>query len=454
MFPHVSRLFHLFGIPRMQGHELLVLAFLLDSLGTGLYQPFSLLYFQKVALLDLPSIGGVLTITTILTLPMNPITGSFVDRFGTRRLVVVSQILQAIGFLGYLIVRDIPLLFATAFLVTTGNRIFYAAATTLIAEVAGKDEQDRWYGFVGAIQNVGLLVGGGLSGLIVTFGGSNGYRALILANVWSFLLMALALCWRRAAPQPTKLVEGLGRDGGEEQVEDLPDDLRRLRPPASARVGCRVVLADRPFLVLVACNVAFALYPLMMVIGLPIYATETLRLSTTTVGALFAFNSLLVICTQTVTVRLLRSLRRTRSLLVACLLWIAGCLVFAQAPLIPRVLLIPYLFGAVAIYTFANMIAGTLSAALAAASSPAQTLGRYMALFELAWGIASAIAPALFVWLYAAGPSRAWLVLTGPVFLVGPLLLWLEAHLSADAPSVRPRVKGKPAEKHEEGKQN
>ena len=193
MFSPVTRLFQLLGIPRMRGRGSLVLAFLLDSLGTGLYQPFSLLYFQKIAHLALPSIGAVLTITTILTLPMNPITGSLVDRFGARRLVVVSQLLQAIGFLGYLTVRDIPLLFIMALLVTSGSRVFYASATALIAEVAGEGEQGSWYGFVGATQNVGLIVGGLLAGLIVTFGGSNGYRALILANACSFLLMALML---------------------------------------------------------------------------------------------------------------------------------------------------------------------------------------------------------------------------------------------------------------------
>ncbi len=425
----------------MRGRESLVFAFLIDSLGTGLYQPFSLLYFQKIAQLGLPSIGEVLTIATILTLPMNPITGSLVDRFGAKRLVVVSQLLQAIGFLGYLIVRDIPLLFATAFLVTAGNRVFYAAATTLITEVAGLDEQDRWYGFVGAAQNVGLIVGGLLASLIVAFGGSDGYRALILANVCSFLLMALALCWCRVAYQPNELVEGLSKDRVEglpnDQVEDLLDVSLRGHPEAGERVGYRVVLADRPFLVLVACNVVFALCPLMMLLGLPIYVTETLKLSTATVGTLFAFNSLLVISMQTLMVRLLESFRRTRSLLVACLLWLAGCMLFALAPLIPNVLLIPYLFGAVAIYTFAGMIAGTMSAALAAASSPAHMLGRYMALFELAWGIAGAIAPAMFAWLYTASPSRVWIVLMGPVLIVGPFLLWLETHLSTRALSVR-----------------
>jgi MFS family permease len=286
---------------------------------------------------------------------------------------------------------------------------------------------------VGATQNIGLIMGGLLAGLIVTFGGSNGYRALILANVCSFLLMALALCWHRAAHQPNDQIEDLSRD----RVEGLPDDSLRGRAQACERVGYRVVLADRPFLVLVACNVVFALCPLMMSLGLPIYATETLKLSTTTVGALFAFNSLLVICTQTLTVRLLEPFRRTRSLLVACLLWITGCMLFALAPLMPSVLLIPYLFGAVAIYTLAGMIAGTMSAALAADSSPSHTLGRYMALFELAWGIAGAIAPAMFAWLYAASPSRTWMALIGPVLIVGPLLLWLDAHLSVRALYVR-----------------
>lgn len=395
----------------------------------------------------------MLTIATILTLPMNPITGSLVDRFGARRLVVVSQILQAIGFLGYLIVRNIPLLFGTALLVTAGNRVFYAAATTLIAEVAGFDERDRWFGFVGATKNVGLIVGGLLAGLIVTFGGSNGYRVLILANMCSFLLMALALCWRGAAHQPNELVEALpsewGRGRPNDQARSLPNDALRGRPEADERVGYHVVLADRSFLVLVACNVVFALGPSMMSLGLPIYATETLKLSTATVGTLFAFNSLLVICTQTLTVRLLESFRRTRSLLVACLLWIMGCMLFALAPLIPSVLLIPSLFGAVAIFTFAGMIAGTVSAALAAASSPTHLLGRYMALFELAWGIAAAIAPAMFAWLYASGPSHPWIVLMGPLLLVGPLLLWLEAHLSTRALSVRHQVEVKPTEKHE-----
>ena len=85
------------GFPRIRGHKALVVAFLLDALGTGLYLPFSLLYFQKIAGLALPAIGVTLTIATILTLPMTPITGTLVDRFGGKPLVLISQLFRGLA---------------------------------------------------------------------------------------------------------------------------------------------------------------------------------------------------------------------------------------------------------------------------------------------------------------------------------------------------------------------
>lgn len=397
------------GFPKIRGHEALVVAFLLDALGTGLYLPFSLLYFQRIAGLALPAIGATLTLATVLTLPMNPITGTLVDRFGAKPLAAASQLLQATGFLGYLIVHSLPLLFSAAFLVTAGNRVFYAASTALITEVAGLDERERWYGFVGATQSVGLTAGGLLAGLIVASGGSSGYQALILANILSFLLMAISLHWHKTLPKPRP-------------------HLKRAKPD-----GYCVVLADRPFLVLVACNIIFALCSFLLSIGLPLYATETLNISTVIVGALFAFSGGLSICIQTLTVRLLESSRRTRSLVIASLIWVVGCVLLAIAPLLPHDLLVPYLFGTVALYTVAGLIAGPTSTALAAARSPSHLQGRYIALHEFSWGVAAAIAPSMFTLLYTLGPACLWVALAESALVTGLLMLRLEPHLSAQA---------------------
>ena len=407
------------GFPKIRGHEALVVAFLLDALGTGLYLPFSLLYFQRIAGLALPAIGATLTLATILTLPMNPITGTLVDRFGATSLVVASQLLQAGGFLGYLIVHSLPLLLSAAVLVTAGNRVFYAASTALIAEVAGPGERDRWYGFVGATQSVGLAVGGLLAGFAVAIGGASGYPALILANILSFLLMAISLHWHKTSPKPRPHLE-----------KAEPD-------------GYRVVLADRPFLVLVACNVIFALCSFVLSIGLPLYVTETLNISTVIVGVLFAFSSLLTICIQTLTMRLLESSRRARSLVIASLIWAMGCVLFALAPLLPHILLVPYLFGTVALYTVAGLIATPTSTALAAASGPPHLQGRYIALHQFSWGVAAAIAPSMFTLLYTLGPACPWVALAGPALVTGLVMIRLEPHLSAEAAHVHNEVPAK-----------
>lgn len=68
--PGLLQLAQLLGLPRLRGRAPLALALLIDALGTGLYQPFALLYFQQVARLDLLAIGSALTLATIVTLPL------------------------------------------------------------------------------------------------------------------------------------------------------------------------------------------------------------------------------------------------------------------------------------------------------------------------------------------------------------------------------------------------
>ncbi len=396
------------GFPNLRGHKALIMAFLIDALGTGLYLPFSLLYFQQIVGIDaLPAIGVALTLANVLTLPLTPLTGILVDRLGAKRLVIASQILQASGFLGYLIVNNLPLLFGMAFFVTAGGRIFYAAATALVAETASHDEGERWYGFVGVTRNAGLTVGGLLAGFIVASGGANGYRVLILANALSFLLTAGVLCWHKTSPGPRGLADTPG--------------------------GYRAVLADRPFLLLVACNVVFALCTTLLSVGLPLYASEALKVSTVVVGALFGFGSMLTICAQTLVVRLLESLRRTHTLALASMVWVLGSLLLALAPLLPSSFQVPYLFAVMAVYTLAGLMANPTTTALAAASSPPHLRGRYMAAYEFSVGIAGTISPTFFTLLYTLGPAWPWVVLAGPTLLVGLLMLRFEK-LSARLP--------------------
>jgi MFS family permease len=112
---------------------------------------------------------------------------------------------------------------------------------------------------------------------------------------------------------------------------------------------------------------------------------------------------------------------------------VVGGVLFAIAPLLPHILLLPYLFGTVALYTVAGLIAGPTSTALAAASSSSHLQGRYIALHQFSWGVAAAIAPSMFTLLYTFGPACPWVALAGTALVTGLLMIRLEPHLSAQA---------------------
>jgi MFS family permease len=396
------------GLPRIRGAEGFLVAVFIDALGTGLFLPFSLLYFHVAAGLPLITVGFAISLATIFTLPIAPLTGSLVDRFGARYVVIASQLLQGAGFLGFLVVHSAPTLVAFALLTQIGQRMFWSSYFTLVTQIAQPDERDRWYGLAGAAQNIGFAVGGPLAGLLVAGSGLLGYQLIVIVNSASFLLAAILLLFFVRTTQPAQ------RDVAETG-------------------GYRTIMQDRPFLILTITNVIFALGSIFLGLGIPIYITTTLHQPTWLVGFVLAFNTTLLATIQTIVVRLLEPYRRTRALVLSGLLWSAWCGVTALAIFIPSWLLIPYLFATTCFYTLAELISISTSNALVAAASPDALRGRYLAFYQFAWSIASILAPTLFTVLFTAAPTLPWLV-TGALMLFASFGVYrLEAQLPKHA---------------------
>lgn len=396
------------GLPRLGGSLPLLVVLLVDALGTGLFAPFSLLYFHVAVGLPLPAVGLALSVATAAALPAAPVTGSLVDRFGARRVVICAQLLQGAGFAGYLFVESVPAMVPSALLVAVGQRVFWSALFTLLAEVSALEERDRWYGLAAAAQSAGFGAGGLLSGLAVAVGGTAGYYAVVAANAASFLLAGLLLLFR--VPEPPRAAASRG--GGD---------------------GYRAVLRDRPFLGLTAANAAFALCNVMLAIGIPVFAVETLGTPAWLPGILLAFNTVLLAGTQTVVVRAVERRRRTRVLALAGLLWCGWCMATALALSVPASLLLPYLLLATAVFTLAELLHAPTSNALAAATSPEALRGRYLASFQFSWATASFVAPGLFTLLLSAGPALPWAVVGALALLAGLAVLRLEPLLPPTA---------------------
>ncbi|MGH3490353.1 MAG: hypothetical protein ACRDP8_20895 [Actinopolymorphaceae bacterium] len=89
------------GLPNARGHGCLLGALGIDALGSGLFLPFSVLFFTMTTSLGLQQVGLALSIAAVARLPATGGAGMLTDRIGPKNALIISNLAQATGFAGY-----------------------------------------------------------------------------------------------------------------------------------------------------------------------------------------------------------------------------------------------------------------------------------------------------------------------------------------------------------------
>lgn len=396
------------GLPRVAGNEALVVALWVDSFGTGLYLPMSLLYFTVVAGLPLVGVGEALSLATAVSLPLPGLVGWSVDRIGARRVVILAEVLQGVGFAAYLGVRTLPTLFGAALAVTVGQRLFWSSIFTLVTDTAERDERDRWYGLAGMAQSAGIGLGTLVTGGLLAIGGKLAYRMAVVGDVASFAVAALVLAWR---------------------VREPAASMARQALRSSRRATAATVWRDGRFLWLMGIETVLALCATMLSVALPVYVVRSLDAPRWVLGPLLALNTAVLAVGQGVVVRASTGRRRTRALALAAALWAVWAGGLAGIVPLRGGLLLVALFGLTLVYSLAEVIHAPLSNSLAAGLAPPAARGRYLGSFQYSYAMANTLAPVLFTGLFALEVQLPWELLVGLALLAGCGLLALERHL-------------------------
>jgi len=368
-----------------RGRAALLAALGIDMAGTGLFAPISLLYFQAVTDLSLPTIGLLISVATIASLPVPVVVGHLVDRWGPRGIVIAAQVLQGLGFAAYVQARGPLSVLIPSLIVAVGQRMFWCSVFALVTEVApaGRGGQDRTFARFSMVQSAGLGTGSLIAGLALS-GGPHAYRLVVVINAASYLVSAATL-----------VLVPPGRRARAEKVTGSYRDLLR----------------DRPYLGFIAVNGIFNLVAVMVGTAVPVYVVEGLPAPQWLAGPLLTFNTVLLATGQTVAVRLVRRLPRTRALALAGTFMVVWSLTMALAVRVPAALLIAYLPLSMAFFAAGELIMAPVGNALASAAAPEHLRGRYLAVVQYGFAVAQIIAPTFFTVLYTRGRALPFAVL-------------------------------------------
>jgi MFS family permease len=373
-----------------RGGSVLIGALIVDSLGNGLFLPLSLVFFLKLTTVSLAVLGLLASAATVVTLPVPVWTGTLADKFGALPLVVIAQLLQAVGYLAFSWVKNPAGIFVVSALVAIGVRVFWSSIFTAIADYAdtrpGQRSKDSWFALANTARTAGLAVGGLAAGAVVASGKVDAYLAIAYSAAASFAVAAALIALFVRAPR----VRGDESPTGQ---------------------GYRVMLGDRPFIALIAVNTIYALSSMMLPLALPTFVLRGLHEPGWLTASVLAGNAILISVLGAPVTKLVSRYRRTRILMSSALLWAAWSLVFAV--LVPGhpVWVIPLLIGATLLYTVADVMHAPASVALAAAASPEHVRGRYLAVFQYSWTFASIVGPVFFTQLFGVGRVVPWIVL-------------------------------------------
>ncbi|HEY1617510.1 MAG TPA: MFS transporter [Streptosporangiaceae bacterium] len=402
------------GLPDVRGQWPLVWTMVIDALGTGLFLPFTILYFLATTRLGVAQIGLALAVAGALALPLGPLCGAFADRFGPRPVVIASNLARAAGFAAYLEVRSFPALLAASLAVQAGNRAYWSCYVPLVAQIAPAGQRERWFGFISAVRNIGFALGGVVAGVAVTGGGVLAYHVVVLGNAASFLLAGLLVMRIRLAPRPSpEHQEGAGG-------------------------GWRDVLADRPYLMLTAVNTLFALASTALDVVLPVYLVHVLALPAWTAGVSFGLLCVLVAFAQGPVVARIEGRGRIRMLVLAGLLTAVSALVFLAAEPFPAVIAVAIVGAGVVLFAAGELIQVPVMNALSAEAAPEALRGRYVATFQLSWAVVSSGGVAVLSWLISLGPPAAWGFLAAIAVAGSAGIGAVGKHLGAAAEAQRP----------------
>jgi MFS family permease len=378
---------------------LLTLGFLVLLFGVDMCFPLETLYMTGVLGVSATTIGVVLGLPIILSLPLHIVGGAFTDRYGRRPAMiigisVVTALYATFAFAGSLW----PIAVAIAIEAGIGWALFLTGSNAMIADLVPQERRTEAYGLTRVALNVGMVMGPLLARLLLDLDPS--YRAVFITGgaICATFVGMVAIWFRETRPAEVAA-----------RHESLGTTMR----------GYSVVLHDRRF-------VAFCLVALLPLYGFgqiwsifPVALKREFAIPAGSWTALLMTYAAVGAITQYPIVRSLRDRDHLRAMSASSLLLGVG---FGTAVLLP--------YGASTYLSMAVLSLGVVvlipvSATIAAELAPVALRGRYMGAWTLVQMGGYALGP-LFggLALDVLGPRGAF-TLVATLALLGAVLFVL-----------------------------
>lgn len=149
---------------------LMAFAIFIDMAGFALILPLLPFWAEHLGA-NATQVGLILTIYALAQFIFTPILGSLSDRYGRKKVIVASLLIEAASFALTALAGSLPILLIARFIGGIGASNI-GSAQAVVADVTPPEGRARGMGMIGAAIGLGFVVGPAVGGVLTSLGAS------------------------------------------------------------------------------------------------------------------------------------------------------------------------------------------------------------------------------------------------------------------------------------------
>jgi MFS family permease len=291
----------------------------ISTLGRGMTLPFTIIYVHEVRGVDLDVAGLLMALIAVVAVVITAPVGALTDRLGARRVVIAGLLAQVLGAVVIAFATTVPAFVVAFVLLGVSFGIGWPAFNAMIASIVDGRLRTQYFGINFALVNLGIGIGGVISGFLTDVTRPWTFTAIFLADAVCVLVPVAMLLG------PLRAVAGRPRPSADDS-RGATGYLAIIRRPAVLWITALTFLAS------------FVGYG-QMEAGFPAFARQVSEVSTRTIGLAFAANTAVIVAMQFLVLRIIDGRRRTRVFLGLVVLWAAAWALLGATGLVAGTLL-------------------------------------------------------------------------------------------------------------------
>jgi MFS family permease len=407
----------------------------LNALGNGLTLALLIVYLSTVREIPLEVATALLAWQAVLALLISPISGTLVDRFGPRIVLLTAVLIEAVGIYSYGFVESTGQAFVAMTVVAIGGAGIWGPSSALTARIVAPSDRPTAFGFGFMLLNLGLGLGGLISSTIVRLDDPSTFVTLYTCTALAYIALFVAVLSMGDVGRAPVGEQGpaTGTGGGD-------DTTGGTTAPSAPEGSWMDVLRDRTLLRFAAAGLLMLTFGYGSIdAGAAVFITDFVDLPARYIGIVFAANTSVIVISQLFVLSVVSGRSRARVLAGVGVMWAISWLLFGSALTIDGWVAIGLLVLAMSVFAIGETMWSPTAPALLNDLAPEHLRGRYNAFQSVLWGVSGALGPLLTGVFLSARLGGVWTATLAAGCLVAAVIaLRLRAHLTPEQDGLAP----------------